>query len=334
MKVAITCNLQPDKYSHEVNDTFAEFDSPKTIKTIKKALLNYCDKVVIINADEKAYEKIKRHKPDFVFNIAEGIKGESREAHIPAMLEMLGIPYSGSGVTTLAITLDKRRTKEILLSRGIYTPKFQLLRKASEELDNSFEFPLFLKPNYEGSSRGITAKSIVRNEDELRSVAAEIIERYRQPALVEEFLSGREFTVAMLRNSPKVLPIVEVCFDSLPEEVPKFDCYEVKWIYDSVDSNYDTIHCPADMSDELKWKIEETAISTFEVLEIRDFCRIDMRLDKNGNPNVLDVNALPGLIPDPEENSRFPKAAYAAGYTYEEMIGEIFTSALERTWTG
>ncbi len=331
LKVAITCNIQPENQSQEVTDIFAELDSPDTIEAIKRALLNYCREVIVIEADEDAYDKIKNEKPDFVFNIAEGIKGESREAQIPAMLEMLGIPYSGSGVTTMSVTLDKCRTKEILNSNGIRTPRFQLLKKADEKLNIGFESALFLKPNCEGSSKGITAKSIVKNEDELRNVAAEIIDRYHQPVLIEQFLSGREFTVAMIGNPPTVLPLVEICFDSLPEGVPKFDCYDVKWLYDSVINNYDTTICPAQISDELKRQIERIAQRTFEVLDIRDFCRIDIRLDDEGNPSVLDVNALAGLIPDPRENSRFPKAAYTAGYTYEEIIGEIFIAALERT---
>lgn len=335
MKVAITCNILPEGYQREVSDAFAEFDSCDTVEAIKEALLNYCDEVVVIEADENAYEAIKRERPDFVFNIAEGQRGEAREAHIPAMLEMLGIPYTGSGVTTLAITLDKRRTKEVLIANRIPTPKFQLMPRAKDELDPKLKFPLFVKPNFEGSSRGITAKSLVRSEEELCRAAKGIIEKYRQPALVEEFLPGREFTVALLGNSPpRVLPIVEVCFESLPEGAPRFDCYEVKWVYDSADSSYDTTRCPADVSEELRRRIEAVSVRTFEALEIRDFCRIDLRLDEKGEPNVLDVNALPGLIPDPKENSRFPRAAYAAGYTYEALIGEMFTTALRRVGRG
>lgn len=326
MKVAITCNRLPPDYSREASDALAEFDSPVTVEAIKKALLNHCDEVVVIEADENAYEAIKAENPEFVFNIAEGIRGEAREAQIPAMLEMMGIPYSGSGVETLAITLDKRRTKEVLLANGINTPKYTTLR-SGEEMLNSLRYPLFVKPNFEGSSRGITASSLVRSEEELRMVAREIIQRYQQPALVEEYLPGREFTVALLGNLPEVLPIVEVYFDSLPEGVPRFDSYEVKWVYDS---NYDTTRCPADLNLKLKGKIEETSKRTFEVLEVKDLCRIDLRLDAKGEPSVLDVNALPGLIPDPRENSRFPKAAYAAGYAYEELIGAIFSSARKR----
>lgn len=330
MKVALTCNTLPPDYSRESgDDTFAEFDAPSTVQAIRTALLKYCDSLEVVEADENAYDKLKKGKFDFAFNIAEGVRGEAREAQIPAMLEMLGIPYSGSGVTTLAITLDKRRTKEILVANGIRTPKFQLLSRA-EDLWPDLEFPLFLKPNGEGSSRGITAKSLVRSKDELDEVASEMVARYRQPVLVEEYLTGREFTVGLLGNPPEVLPIVEVSFEGLPEGAPRFDCYEVKWIYDSLDAGYDTTTCPARVDDDLRSRIEETATRTFEALEVRDLCRLDVRLDKDGLPSVFDVNALPGLIPDPAENSRFPKAARAAGYSYEELIGKVFNAALAR----
>ncbi len=331
MKVALTCNTLPSDYSRESgDDTFAEFDAPSTIEAIRKALLNYCDSVEVIEADENAYHKLKRGNFDFAFNIAEGVRGEAREAQIPAMLEMLGIPYSGSGVTTLAITLDKRRTKEVLMANEIRTPRFQLLSRA-EDLRSDLQFPLFLKPNGEGSSRGITARSLVSSTEELEEVATEMVAKYSQPVLVEEYLTGREFTVGLLGNSPPaVLPIVEVGFEGLPENAPKFDCYEVKWIYDSLDAGYDTTICPANLDDNLRSRIEKAATRTFEALEVRDLCRLDLRLDNQGEPSVFDVNALPGLIPDPAENSRFPKAAYAAGYSYEELIGEVFNAALAR----
>jgi D-alanine-D-alanine ligase len=330
MKVALTCNTLPPDYSRESgDDTFAEFDAPSTIEAIRDALLNRCDKVEVIEADENAYEMLLRGNFDFAFNIAEGIRGEAREAQIPAMLEMLGIPYSGSGVTTLAITLDKRRTKEVLVANGIRTPRFQLLSRA-EDLAPGLDFPLFLKPNGEGSSRGITAKSLVSSKDELEEVATEMVATYRQPVLIEEYLTGREFTVGLLGNPPEVLPIVEVGFDGLPEDAPKFDCYEVKWIYDSLDAGYDTTTCPARVDDDLRSRIEIAATRTFEALEVRDLCRLDLRLDGDGEPSVFDVNALPGLIPDPAENSRFPKAARAAGYSYEELIGKVFNAALAR----
>jgi D-alanine-D-alanine ligase len=334
MKVALTCNILPPDYSRESgDDTFAEFDAPSTIEAIRKALLRFCDSVTVVEADEDAYETLRRGGFDFAFNIAEGVRGEAREAQIPAMLEMLGIPYSGSGVTTLAITLDKRRTKEGLVASGIRTPRFQLLTRGSD-LSQDLNFPLFLKPNGEGSSRGITAKSLVTSREELEGVVSEMVSRYRQPVLAEEYLAGREFTVGLLGNPPEVLPIVEVSFEGLPEGAPRFDCYEVKWIYDSLDAGYDTTVCPAEVDDDLRSRIEDAAKRAFEALEIRDLCRLDLRLDGDGEPSVFDVNALPGLIPDPEENSRFPKAAYASGRSYDQLIGEIFASALARQGMG
>jgi len=330
MKVALTCNTLPPDYSRESgDDTFAEFDAPSTVEAIRTALLNRCDEVEVVEADEDAYERLRRGNFDFAFNIAEGVRGEAREAQIPAMLEMLGIPYSGSGVTTLAITLDKRRTKEVLEANGIRTPRFQLLSRA-DDLRSDLKFPLFLKPNGEGSSRGITAKSLVSSKEELEEVVSEMVAAYRQPVLVEEYLTGREFTVGLVGNPPEVLPIVEVSFEGLPAGAPKFDCYEVKWIYDSLDAGFDTTVCPARLDDDLQSRIAETATRTFEALEVRDLCRLDLRLDGEGEPSVFDVNALPGLIPDPAENSRFPKAAYAAGYSYEELIGRVFNAALAR----
>ncbi len=330
MKVALTCNTLPPDYSRESgDDTFAEFDAPSTISAIRTALLNRCDEVEVVEADEDAYERLRRGNFDFAFNIAEGVRGEAREAQIPAMLEMLGIPYSGSGVTTLAITLDKRRTKEVLEANGIRTPRFQLLSRAND-LRSDLKFPLFLKPNGEGSSRGITAKSLVSSKEELEETVSEMAAAYRQPVLVEEYLTGREFTVGLVGNPPEVLPIVEVSFEGLPAGAPKFDCYEVKWIYDSLDAGFDTTTCPANLDDDLRARISEAATRTFEALEVRDLCRLDLRLDEDGEPSVFDVNALPGLIPDPAENSRFPKAAYAAGYSYEELIGRVFDAALAR----
>ena len=305
MKVALTCNILPSDYSRESgDDTFAEFDAPSTVEAIRSALLNYCDSVEVVEADEEAYERLRRGDFDFAFNIAEGIRGEAREAQIPAMLEMLGIPYSGSGVTTLAITLDKRRTKEVLLANGIRTPRFQLLRRA-DELRPDLDFPLFLKPNGEGSSRGITARSLVREVEELEAVAGEMMAKYRQPVLVEEYLTGREFTVGLLGNPPEVLPVVEVGFEGLPAGAPRFDCYEVKWIYDSLEAGFDTTVCPADLDEDLRSRIERAATESFEALEVRDLCRLDLRLDAAGEPSFFDVNALPGLIPDPPSNPDF-----------------------------
>lgn len=329
MKIGLTYNSLPETNIRFKTDIFAEFDDISTIYAIRDAIESAGHQVVLIEADPSAYEKLKSSNLDFVFNIAEGLYGDSRESHIPAMLEMLGIPYSGSKVLSLAISLDKAKTKEILGFHKIPTPKFKLFRSVDEPLGN-LNFPLFVKPNAEGSSKGITCKSLVKNERELREMVSFILKRYKQPVLVEEFLEGREFTVSLLGNPPKVLPLVEVMFDCLPPDVPRFDCYEVKWIWDSPNSGIETVKCPAEVDPALLKKIQKIAVDSFNVLGCLDFCRIDIRLDKKGIPNVLDVNPLPGLIPDPAENSRFPKSCYTAGMTYNQIILEILNSGIER----
>lgn len=331
MRIGLTYNLLPEKNIKLKTDEFAEFDDISTIQAIKSALESDGHEVIMIEAKEDAYEKIKNSKLDFVFNFAEGIHGNSRESHIPAMLEMLKIPYTGSDILTLSIALDKARTKEVLCYYNIPTSNFQLFKSANEPLNKKLHFPLFVKPNAEGSSKGITGKSLVHNEKELRERVDFIINRYSQPALVEEFLDGREFTVSVLGNNPpRVLPIVEVVFDNLPNDVPKFDCFEVKWIFDSPDSGIETVVCPAKIDKKLENKIKEIASNTFKVLNCKDFCRIDMRLDKNNVPNVIEVNPIAGLIPDPKENSRFPKACYTADMTFNEIILSILNAAIER----
>jgi D-alanine-D-alanine ligase len=331
MKIGLTYNSLPEKNSRYKTDEFAEFDDISTILAMKNAIESDGYEVVLIEANEDAYEKLKNLKPDFVFNIAEGLRGTSRESQIPAMLEMLGIPYSGSNVLVHAISLDKAKTKEVLDYYGIPTPKFQIFRIENEKLNKDLNFPLFVKPNAEGSSKGITSKSVVNNEEELRERVKFIISRYKQPALVEEFLDGREFTVSLLGNDPpEVLPIVEFKFDSLPNGVPRFDCYEVKWFWDSPKSKVETVICPAKIDKELEIKIKNIALDTFRILDCVDFCRIDIRLDKNNMPNVLEINTLPGLIPDPKENSRFPKACYAAGMSYDQIILSILRAAMKR----
>ena len=330
MKIAITYNALPEKNSRYKSDTFVEFDDASTVEAIRKAIEARGHVVTLIEADENAFQELRASKPDFVFNIAEGIRGESRESQVPAMLELLGIPYSGSGVAALAITLDKRRSKEVLGYWGIPTPRFCLLDSEEQSLDG-LRFPLFVKPNAEGSSKGIMKDAFAENEKDAKKIVRRILENYGQPALVEEYLPGREFTVSILGNDPpRVLPLLEVDFDGLPDDLPKFDSYEVKWHWDAPDNKHNGIICPAKLDADLERCLTETALRAYKVLDCRDFSRIDLRLDADSVPNIIDVNALPGLIPDPKENSRLPKSAYASGMTYEELIAEILNAGLRR----
>lgn len=338
MKVAITYNIKKKEAETEnlPPDFYAEWDDDETIDAIKKAISERHD-VVLIEADKDAYQKLKIEKPDIVFNIAEGLNGRSRESHIPAMLEMLEISYTGSNPLTLGICLDKARAKEILSYYGIPTARFFVVSSHISHLTpdlkvGGYNFPLIVKPLYEGSSKGIRNDSVVHNEGELSKKVKWILDEYKQPALVEEFLEGREFTVAMLGNDSDVnaLPIVEINYSTLPEGVKPIYSYEAKWIWDTPDNPLEIFVCPAKIDKALKHEIETVCKEAFKVLDIKDWCRIDIRLDSNGKPHILELNPLPGILPDPKSNSCFPKAARAAGMDYNKLINTVLDIACKR----
>ncbi|MBN1540362.1 MAG: KamA family radical SAM protein [Candidatus Thermoplasmatota archaeon] len=329
--IGIAYNLKKMPKKGERIDKYAEYDDLDTIDAIRRSFENNGYEVKLLEADVDFFEKLKSSEVDFVFNIAEGIHGESRESHIPSVLEMLNIPYSGSGVLTQAITLNKSRKKEILNYYDIPTPRFQLFRNINQKLDPTLRFPLIVKPDAEGSSVGITNDSLVFDIESLRKQVGKVLKEYDQNALAEEYLDGREFTVSLMGNGkPHILPIIEVDFSHLPENIHHFDSYEAKWVYDDPVKKMDAIMFPTDLKPRLKANIEKVARKTFQTLGIVDMCRIDIRLDQNEVPHVLDVNALPGLMPDPNSNSRFTRSAYRANMTYEDIIMTIFKAALKR----
>lgn len=343
--VALTYNVKPvqsslnnfddssDSHpnSYFYNDTYAEWDTYETIYAIRDALRLHHN-VTLVEADEDAYDKFRKLKPDIVFNVSEGINGLSREAQIPAILDMLKIPYTGSDPLTLTTCLNKARTKEVLTYHGISNSKFVVSYGKDGFAGKQLNFPLIIKPIAEGSSKGIFNSSHVNNHESLERTLQENVTKYNQPFIVEEYLPGREFTVALLGNGSetKVLPIVEINFNELPEEMIPIYSYEAKWIFDTRENPLDIFTCPAVLDEKLEEKIKETALKTFNVLNCKDWCRIDIRLDDEGEPNVIEVNPLPGVLPNPQDNSCFPKAARAAGFNYEQMINEVLTSAAKR----
>jgi D-alanine-D-alanine ligase len=319
--------LQPQQAS---SDLYAEWDDEETIQAVASALAER-HQVTLVNADLDAFEKLRTLQPDLVFNMSEGLFGASREAQIPAMLEMLQIPYTGSDPLTLGLCLDKYRTKEILSYHHVATPAFALIDRV-EDLPAHMCFPLLVKPPLEGSSKGITDNSLVRNSLELKRELTRISDNYRQRALVEEFLSGREFTVAMLGNGSdlRVLPIVEIDFSSLPAGANPIYSYEAKWLWDTEEAPLQIFHCPAPLDPLLQRSIEDLCRKAFHHLGCRDWCRIDVRLDSDGHPQIIEVNPLPGVLPRPEQNSCFPKAARAVGLSYSEMILNVVDAACAR----
>jgi D-alanine-D-alanine ligase len=331
------------------DDEYAEWDSEETIAAVERALSAYGE-VIRLEANEDFPERLRRERPDIVFNIAEGWRGVNREAHVPAICEFFGIPYSGSDPFSLSLCLDKARTKEWLSYHGVRTAPFVLLRDIAElesflgqkksrngrKSSSSFVGPrsslLFVKPVHEGSSKGITEKNFCRTPEELEAQVVLLLERYNQPVLVEEYLPGAEFTCAILGNGDdaRVLPIVGMNFAALPAGALPVYGFEAKWLWDTPENPLEMFECPARIDEALASEIEGVALRAYHVLGCRDWSRIDVRLDAAGEPNVVEVNPLPGILPNPEDNSCFPKAARVAGMSYDELIGACLKSAAER----
>jgi len=318
------------------HDEFAEWDDPETIAAVADALA-LAGRVTPLEADESFPQRLLDAKPDIVFNIAEGLHGPNREAHVPAICEFLGVPYTGSDPLALALGLDKERTKEVLTARGVRTPRWTVAGNGEGPLRvKGFSFPLFVKPLYEGSSKGIDVGSLCETAHQAMARVDWVERTYRQPALVEEFLTGREFTVAILGNGPaaRALPPVEICFDSLPPGAPPLYGWEAKWVWDTPEDPLAIFQCPARLSRAQEKAVAGAALSAFHALGCRDWARVDVRMDAQGRPHVLEVNALPGILPNPEQNSCYPKAARAAGMDYSSMILAVLEVALERLGLG
>ena len=277
----------------------------------------------------------RKTKPDIVFNIAEGSYGPCREGYIPSILEHLKIPYTASDPLTLNLCLDKARTKEILAYNGLPTSRFRVVSDGNLSF-NSLHYPLMVKPLYEGSSIGIRNNSLVKSRQEMREQVLWLQKNYNEPALVEEFLPGREFTVAIIGNGneARVLPIVEILFDSLPEGVNPIYSYEAKWIWDQSSNPLKIFECPAKLTAELQSEVESACLRAYNILRCRDWCRIDVRLDGAGRPHIIELNPLPGILPRPEDNSCFPKAARAVGMGYNELINAVLDIACKRLGMG
>jgi D-alanine-D-alanine ligase len=313
------------------NDRYAEWDTLDTVHAVRDALAERFP-VEMIEANEDAFETLRRVRPAFVFNIAEGLDGVSREAQIPAMLELLGIPYLGSDPLTLALCLDKARAKEVLSYHHVPTASFVVVSSMKDFDDTRVKFPSIVKPLHEGSSKGIYNSCVVRDPSELEREVNVILTTYHEPALIEEFLPGREFTVAIMGNGDdvSVLPIVEISFEALPQGMNPIYSYEAKWVWDRSDKPLEIFRCPALLSDDLEAEIQALCKRAYTLLRCRDWTRIDVRLDARGRPHILELNPLPGILPRPEDNSCFPKAARAAGMTYNQLINRVLDVAMAR----
>lgn len=347
MKVALLANLKKNAPSWPgmPSDRWDDLDSEETTEAILCALEAGGHEATFLEGNVTIFDTLRTVKPDICFNICEGHFGDGREAQVPAVLEMMRIPYTGSRVLTLALALDKPMTKRVLSYHGLPTPPFQVFEREDEALDPDLRFPLFVKPSREGTGMGVSAQSVVYDEGQLRTQLRRIFERYEEPALVERFIEGREVTVGVVGNlctpaarripedeeAPRILeglhffPPLEVDMAAYPVEEAGVYTGRIK-----VEMAHEFHYlCPAplraDQVEELNW----LTAATFRVIGCLDVARVDFRLDaQDGNrPYILEVNPLPGLNP---EYSDLCLEAAADGWSYTQLINRILDLAAER----
>lgn len=324
LKVGFTYNVKRVKPTmNGEEDTEAEYDAPSTLEAIREAIRSYGHEVIDLEASSELPTVLSSTNVDVVFNIAEGFKGRNRESQVPALLELLDIPYTGSDPAALGIALDKGLAKRMVRTHGILTPQYFLMHTGKEKLPKDLRWPLMVKPVAEGSSKGVISKSVCENEAELREVAREMAAKYRQPVLVEEYISGREFTVGLLgERRPKVLPPMEIVFLDKSMKNPIYS-FEMKQDWDSR-IRYDA---PAQVDERTRRRLEEAARDVFTALGCRDVARIDFRMDEQGRVYFIECNPLPGLTPG---WSDLVLISQSAGMDYRTLIGEILSGAIRR----
>lgn len=312
-------------------DLYAEWDEPDTIEAVASALEGVGE-VIRLEAGKNFPRQVMEAKPDFVFNIAEGLYGVNRESHVPSICEFLGIPYHASDPLSLALTLHKGRAKEIMAYYGVPTAPFVVANTRADARNVNLPFPLFAKPALEGSGKGITEKSLCTNRAKLVQEVGDLLDTYQEPVLIESWLPGQEFTVAIMGNGKEArcLPLVGMRWEALPLGAKPIYGYEAKWLWDTPEHPLDLFECPADISKELARDVRSAALSAYRVLGCRDWCRVDVRCDAAERPMVVELNPLPGILPNPQDNSCFPKAARAAGMSYDTLIQTVADIAWRR----
>jgi D-alanine-D-alanine ligase len=256
-----------------------------------------------------------------VFNIAEGLRGRSREAQVPALLELYDIPYAASDPLVCALTLDKGMTKRVVRDAGLNTPVFAIISSLAECAMLELRFPVFAKPHAEGTGKGINGNSRITTPEQLARVCAELLAGFAQPVLVEEYLPGREFTVGILGTGTQARAIGTMEVTCTTPVSAAVYSYEMKERCEELITYLTPAPCP------LVEGVEALALAAHHVLECRDMSRVDIRLDRDGRPSFIEVNPLPGLHPT---HSDLPMIATRAGMSYKELIGAVIASACER----
>jgi D-alanine-D-alanine ligase len=331
-------------------DALAELDSETNVAAYAAALRAAGHHVIGLDGNPDLFRHLKRLKVDICFNTCEGYRGDAREAQVPAVLEMIGIPYTGGKVTCLANTLDKAATKRILECAGLPTPRFQEFTDADLALSPDLQFPLFVKPNREGTGMGIDAGSMVRSETQLRERVAYILKEYGESALVEEYIPGRDITCGVVGNlsaleggqpAPDPLPVARTSGGGMDwngihlfpisevdfSRIPDMDPYYSRKVKELPVEEYPYL-CPAPIPDSIAAEIVRLTVETFRVTQSLDFARVDFRLHTGENlkPYILEINSLPGLTPV----SDLTLCAQAEGWSYNRLIQSVLEAGARR----
>lgn len=313
-----------------LQDDLSESGFKKEISKIKNGLREYFRHIRVLAVDrdvQKTIKRINRFKPDLIFNFVESVEGiSSYEYCMAGLYELLGYEYTGNVPSCLGNCLNKSRTKNILRSFGISTPRSITIKKSEKvtEKDIKLTYPVILKLLNEDASIGISEFSVVKNFRALKKHLQFLQSTYKQDVLVEEYIEGRELNVAILGNT--VLPVSEIIFKGLPDGLPKIVTYDGKWMNDSIYFRYTNPECPAKLNKRKLKKVEEIAMAAFDATNCRDYARVDLRLDKKNKPYVIEVNPNPDISTD----SGFARAASAAGIGYPELLLRVAQLALTR----
>lgn len=322
-------NGKPKTNPDEIDD-MSESSFERELQIIVESLSNSFFEVDTFAVTSNIYsliEKVNRYAPDVIFNFVESVEGVSSfESYIAGLYELLLVPYTGNKPQTLSNCLDKSKTKEILGSSGILIPGYQVFSSGKGITGDTFilNFPVITKLLNEDASIGISENSVTNNLTDLIKQVEFLTSTYNQNVLVEEYIDGREFNVAVLGDS--TLPISEIDFSGLPSGLPKIVTYEGKWIADSIYYKHTNPSCPAKINKVLKNKIEKTALAAYKNLQCRDYARVDIRLNRDNTPYVIEVNPNPDISTD----SGFFRAASAAGMDYKELLNRIANFAIKR----
>jgi D-alanine-D-alanine ligase len=330
LSILVVFNLESQTQRGEPRDLLAMQETAEIAYSLSQAFSHLHYKVIempVCGTLEDLKRKIDffPRETTFVFNVCDDFEGHSLGAgRVAKVIEDMGFMTTGERAGVTEICMDKGRTKARLIERGTPTPSYQIYRQP--DIPFILRFPVIVKPLVEDASFGIDFGSVVSCLPDLKARVSYILEKYRQPALVEEFVVGREIMVAILGNERlEFLPISEVDYSCIEDPLKQILTYEAKWVEDSPFYRATPVHCPADLPEELAWRIRLAAASAYKAAGIQDYGRVDMRL-ANGIPYVLEVNEAPDLAP----GAGFANAALVAGYSYPQLVERILQIALHR----